>query len=126
MVICVLNFPRACLLFPFFKPVSLLTSVTCLRIHLNTSLHSVHSVRADVSLLIDHFQGRETSPHFIIYNQQFQGIYYNLYGKIVFTCLFFGSLEFLVTRIRIECCVVFIVRLCLLYTNVMCNNAFKT
>ena len=65
---------------------------------------------------------------FKVKSHQFQGICYNLYGlyKIVFTCLFNLTLEFLVTRVRVECWVVFVVRLCLLYTNVMCNYAFGT
>ena len=43
----------------------------------------------------------------------------------MFNCSFYRSLDFLVTFVRVECCVVFIVRLCLLY-NFMCNNAFET
>ena len=82
--------------------VCLLTGVTCIRLNLNTSLQSVHTVRTDVFLF---------SPHFVYIQPAISRVYHNLYGKIVFTCLFFGSLEFLVTRVRIECCVVFIVRL---------------
>ena len=52
LVICVLNFPRVYI--SVFKPVRLLTGVTCIRLDLNTSLKSVHSVRADVCLLRYH------------------------------------------------------------------------
>ena len=46
LVICVLNFPRVSI--SVFKPVCLLTGVTCILLNLNTSLQSVHTVRADV------------------------------------------------------------------------------
>ena len=36
-----------------FKPVCLLTGVTCLRLKLDTALQSVHLVKADVCLFTD-------------------------------------------------------------------------
>ena len=108
LFICYMYFEfPASLLFSFFKPVYLLTGVTCIRLNLNTSLQSVHWVKADVCLFIEtSLQGRETSTHFcfMLNNQQFQGICYNLSGIIVFTCLFYRTLEFLVTRVRVFYC----------------------
>ena len=49
--------------------VCLLTGVTCIRLNLNTSLQSVHTVRTDVFLLRDH----SPLPILFIYSQQFQG-----------------------------------------------------
>ena len=88
----------------------------------------MHSVKADVCLFRDEsLRSENFSPFcFMINSQQFQGISSHVYSKIVFTCLFYRILEILVTRVRVECNVIFTVLLCLLYTNVMCNNAFKT
>ena len=76
-----------------FKPVYLLTSVTCIRLNLNTSLQSVHSVKVGVCLLRDQSPKSKNFSSFLFYDKQ-PAISRYLLQSLWFNCVYLSILPY--------------------------------